>query len=159
MDESIEEACSVAFSSPLGQMIAVGTDRALHFLGFEDGLVSSCSFKKGCSVTTDQIQEELKRYFEGRLERFQTPLRFVGTSFQKLVWRYLFCIPIGETISYQALASLIENPLAHRAVANACGRNPFVIVVPCHRVVSKNGIGGYSAGLYRKKWLLAHDKR
>ena len=141
-------------------MIAAGTDCALHFLGFEDALTEPFVFKKGHSVITDQIQEEIEKYFEWRLDVFQTPLQLQGPPFQTCVWENLFRIPKGKTVSYSELAALAGRPLAHRAAASSCAANRFVIVIPCHRVITKDGkLGGYSAGLHRKKWLLDHERR
>ena len=83
-----------------------------------------------------------------------------GTAFQVSVWRTLLKIPKGQTISYAELARRIGKPKAYRAVANACGKNPLPVIIPCHRVIASNGgLGGYSAGpLSRKAALLAQEK-
>ena len=84
----------------------------------------------------------------------------IGTKFQKLVWKEISKIPIGKVITYQDLAFKINRPMSVRAVANACGKNPFVPEIPCHRVLRKDGgLGGYSAkgGIERKKYLLVKE--
>ena len=116
------------------------------------------AFSEGSSPIF-QIRAELKQYFEGTLQIFTTPLALQGTPFQVDVWKVLQEIPFGATKSYQEVAVLIENPLACRAVGLANGKNPFALIIPCHRVVNANGlIGGYSSGIKRKKWLLQHEK-
>ncbi|GMQ49323.1 methylated-DNA--[protein]-cysteine S-methyltransferase [Vibrio sp. 10N] len=98
---------------------------------------------------------ELKQYFAGERQTFTLPLAPVGTEFQRKVWQALCAIPYGEAISYQELANRIGNPKAVRAVGTANGKNPLSIVVPCHRVVGKNGkLSGYAGGVERKLRLL-----
>ena len=86
----------------------------------------------------------------------------LGTDFQKQVWEYLKTIPRGQTRTYQQIAQAIGKPKAARAVANACGKNPYPVIIPCHRVVRSDGsLGGYSAlgGIERKKQLLESEQR
>ena len=83
-----------------------------------------------------------------------------GTKFQKRVWKELLKIPFGETRSYKEIAISIGNPNSYRAVANACGKNPYPVTIPCHRAIKSNGsIGGYSAkgGIKRKRMLLVNE--
>lgn len=96
-------------------------------------------------------------YFMGELQAFDLPLDIsLGTEFQQQVWRALQDIPYGETISYATLAKEIGNPKGYRAVAQANGRNPFSIIIPCHRVIASDGkLGGYTGGLDNKEYLLA----
>ena len=99
--------------------------------------------------------DELRRYFEGELRRFETPLDLRGTAFQQKVWAALLTIPYGETRSYGEQARIIGEPSAVRAVARATGDNRIAIVIPCHRVVGADGsLTGYGGGLWRKRWLL-----
>lgn len=105
-----------------------------------------------------QAIEQLDAYFAGQLQDFDLPLEPSGTAFQKQVWRALRQIPYGQTTSYKAIAEAVGAPRAVRAVGSANGRNPLPVVVPCHRVVGANGkLTGYSGGLGRKEWLLAHE--
>jgi len=103
-----------------------------------------------------QVARELEAYFSGSLRRFTVPLDLsAGTGFQRRVWRELLTIPYGETRSYQWLARAAGQPLGARAVGNANGKNPVYIIVPCHRVVLKNGgLGGYASGPDIKQALL-----
>ncbi len=105
------------------------------------------------------VQHELAEYFSGKRVNFDVTVEPDGTIFQKQVWEEMSKIPFGETATYADIAKRIDRPEAWRAVANACGANPIVIIIPCHRVVGSYGkLGGYSGGLERKQWLLAHEQ-
>ncbi len=98
---------------------------------------------------------ELELYFGGRLKRFKTVIDVSeGTPFQTAVWKKLLDIPYGEVITYKELAENLGRPGSARAVGNAVGANPIPIVIPCHRVLAANGLGGYSSGVAIKKELL-----
>ncbi|GAL37931.1 methylated-DNA-protein-cysteine methyltransferase [Vibrio maritimus] len=102
-----------------------------------------------------QAENELREYFAGERQAFTLPLAAIGTEFQRKVWKALCEIPYGEAISYQELAHRVGNPKAVRAVGTANGKNPLSIVVPCHRVVGKDGkLSGYAGGVERKLRLL-----
>ncbi len=102
-----------------------------------------------------EAREQLAAYFAGRLRRFDLPLAPQGTPFQLRVWRALQDIPYGRTCSYAELAAAVGSPRACRAVGQANGRNPLMIVIPCHRVIAAGGgLGGYSGGLDIKRFLL-----
>jgi methylated-DNA-[protein]-cysteine S-methyltransferase len=103
---------------------------------------------------------QLAEYFAGDRRVFELPLAHAGTQFQQLVWRALVAIPFGETRSYGEIARAIGRPAASRAVGAANGKNPFAIVVPCHRVIGASGeLTGYAGGMAAKRWLLAHEGR
>lgn len=102
-----------------------------------------------------QLSKELAEYFAGERDHFTLPLNPEGTEFQKEVWKTLLSIPYGKTISYAEEAQKFGNPKAIRAVANANGRNPIAILIPCHRVIATGGgLGGYSGGIEKKEFLL-----
>lgn len=103
----------------------------------------------------------LSAYFDGTPAALHdVPLDLLGTVFQKRVWDALIRIPAGRSWSYKRLAAEIGQPSAYRAVANANGKNPIPLFVPCHRVIAADGsLGGFSAGLHRKDWLLNHETR
>lgn len=161
--------------TPLGPMMAIGDNEALYLLEFTDRKHIDAQINrvakhtkrpiiaataKTSSAAIKSIKTELKSYFSGELKTFQTPRMMTGTDFQKEVWSALCDIPYGETIAYADLAVNIGNEKATRAVASANGRNGFAIIIPCHRVISKNGgLGGYAGGLSRKSWLLDHEAR
>ncbi len=103
--------------------------------------------------------EQLKRYFHGQVKLFNVPIDFHGTDFQKKVWKTLINIPFGKTISYSDFAEKLGKPNAIRAAAAAIGKNPILIAVPCHRVISKSGaLTGYRGGLPMKADLLALEE-
>jgi len=157
--------------TPLGPMIAIADEKALYLLEFVDrrGLEreverlrkkTKSAIIPGHTQPISSIENELKKYFEGILIEFKTPVFFLGSPFQKRVWEELKKIPSGETRSYSEIATGIGQPTAFRAVANANGANQFAIIIPCHRVINTNGeLGGYGGGLTRKKWLINHEKQ
>lgn len=105
-----------------------------------------------------EAERQLTAYFGGESKKFELPLQRLGTSFQKLVWSVLDEIPFGEARTYQALADRIGGRAVARTVGNACASNPLLIIVPCHRVLAVNGLlTGYAGGIWRKRWLLAHE--
>lgn len=105
--------------------------------------------------SNSSASKQLKEYFAGRRKKFTVKVALEGTAFQTKVWRQLQKIPYGQTITYQELARRVGRPKAARAVGQACGANRFPIIIPCHRVVGKKGLGGYAGGLKRKRYLLA----
>ena len=103
--------------------------------------------------------QQLQEYFVGSRQIFDFPLNPVGTAFQQTVWRALCEVPFGTTWSYLALSRRLGDEKAIRAVASANGRNPLWIVVPCHRIIGSDGsLTGYAGGLWRKQWLLEHER-
>lgn len=154
----------------LGPMIAIADEQALYLLEFIDrrGLEreierlrrkTKSAVIPGSTPPIDSIERELRDYFEGKLTEFKTPVKLIGSPFQKKVWEQLREIPPGQTTSYGDIASAIGKPSAYRAVAQANGANQVAIVIPCHRVINSNGeLGGYGGGISRKQWLLDHEK-
>ena len=102
-----------------------------------------------------EAASQLDEYFAGERTEFDVQMELDGTGFQREVWSELSRIPYGETISYGELARRVGRPSAPRAVGQANGRNPIPVIVPCHRVLASNGIGGYGGGLTVKRQLLA----
>lgn len=152
--------------SPLGPLIAGASSNGICLLEFpepdrlEPQLATirrrlGCVIEQGDSPLLEDLQGELAAYFAGTLVTFTVPLVMRGTPFQERVWWELRRIPYGETRSYEQLARAIGAPGAPRAVGHANGMNPVAIVVPCHRVINKNGgLGGYGGQLWRKQSLL-----
>jgi methylated-DNA-[protein]-cysteine S-methyltransferase len=104
----------------------------------------------------DEARKQIERYLSGNRTEFDLPLELDGSDFQRHVWDYLLTIPWGQTRTYGEVAEAIGAPGAARAVGTACGKNPVLIVVPCHRVVGSDGrLGGYVGGKAVKEWLLA----
>lgn len=152
--------------SPLGPLVAGANSQGVCLLEFTERRMLETQFKTlrrlfavpivpGSNDHLKQLEDELKRYFAGTLKRFTVKLSYPGTPFQKTVWSKLLTIPYGETCSYQEMAKAVGTPKAVRAVGTANGKNRIAIVIPCHRVVNKNGnLGGYGGGLRRKEYLL-----
>jgi AraC family transcriptional regulator of adaptative response/methylated-DNA-[protein]-cysteine methyltransferase len=152
--------------TPLGPMIAIADQSQLHLLEFLDRKALPTEVKKlqrnssgslgfGRTKITDQIQEELTGFFEGRRAVFETPLALHGTPFTRDVWRELLKIPAGEIRSYSDVAKALGRPEAVRAVARANGANQIAVVIPCHRVMGADGsLTGYGGGLWRKQKLI-----
>jgi AraC family transcriptional regulator, regulatory protein of adaptative response / methylated-DNA-[protein]-cysteine methyltransferase len=157
--------------TPLGPLLALADDRQLYLLDFVDrkGLDKEILVLRkstnsvvipGENPLIRQVEKELKDYFSGASLHFSIPVSIGGSPFEQKVWTLLQTIPPGETWSYQRLARLLDNPQACRAVGNANGRNRLVLVVPCHRVVRADGsLGGYGGGVWRKRWLLEHERK
>lgn len=113
---------------------------------------------KKIPIHLQEAIHQLQDYFEGKRTQFDFKLNPQGTEFQQKVWHELQNIPFGKTMSYQELAIKLGDIKAIRAVANANGKNPLWIVVPCHRIIGSDGsLTGYAGGLWRKKWLLDHE--
>ncbi len=169
---SRETKCLLArwLDTPLGGMVAVADDQGLFLLEFVDrrGLETqiralrrrlACTILPGDNGHLAGIAEELSQYFEGNLTRFTIPLVLPGTPFQLDVWKRLTAIPFGATRSYSDLAEQIGCSGGQRAVGRANGENRIAILIPCHRVVRSDGtLCGYGGGLWRKKWLLDHER-
>lgn len=107
-----------------------------------------------------EAYKQINDYFAGKRSTFDLPISCTGTPFQQRVWKELQTIPYGETRSYEAIAAGIGNPKAVRAVGQANNKNPIMIIVPCHRVIHKNGdMGGFGCGTEVKRYLLDLEKR
>lgn len=111
--------------------------------------------KKKSTKLAEQAMKQITEYKDGKRKKFDLPLKFEGTDFQVKVWKNLAKIPFAKTVSYQDLANKAGSPKGFRAVGSACGKNPLLIVVPCHRVLPKSGgLGGFAGGLWLKEELL-----
>jgi AraC family transcriptional regulator of adaptative response/methylated-DNA-[protein]-cysteine methyltransferase len=152
--------------SPLGPLVAGATADGVCLLEFTDRRMLEAQFATvrklmgsplvpGTNEHLERLKDELQRYFAGSLRRFTVPLAYPGTPFQRQVWDELLAIPYGQTRSYQQLAAAVGQPTAVRAVGRANGLNRIAVVIPCHRVINKDGgLGGYGGGLRRKEFLL-----
>lgn len=117
--------------------------------------VTGATYKEENDPTLEITCQQLNEYFQFKRNQFDLPIKLVGTEFQKQVWSGLIKIPYGKTCSYLELADKVSNIKAVRAVANANGANAISIIIPCHRVIGKNGsLGGYAGGLPTKRKLL-----
>lgn len=123
-----------------------------RFIDFKKNLNEKVLVEGG---RAEESAKELGLYLDGGLKHFKSnPVVLLGTPFQVLVWKGLMQIPYGRLVSYSELANRIGRPNSARAAGNAVGANPIPIIVPCHRVVSSRGLGGYSSGIEIKKMLL-----
>ena len=137
------------FKSPIGIMEII----------FDKDSVSEINFvKKKLRNESNKVIKQLSKYFSGVKKEFDVKLKLDGTKFQKRVWQQLLKIPYGKTATYSYVAKAIKKPKAVRAVANAIAANKIPIIIPCHRVVGKKGLGGFSCGVWRKKYLLELEK-
>lgn len=153
MDETIYE-------SPIGKLLIVTGGLGLAEVSFVDSLERSPGVSEGGAPFSEECRRQLDEYFAGRRYTFDLRLDLKGTEFQLSVWQALLTIPYGVTRSYGEMAAQIGKPKASRAVGGANHRNPVSIVVPCHRVVgSDGGLTGYGGGLWRKEWLIAHERK
>jgi AraC family transcriptional regulator of adaptative response/methylated-DNA-[protein]-cysteine methyltransferase len=164
--------CLVAgeIATPLRPMLAVSSERGICLLEFLDRRAIATELRDlrrrfGVSIVPgsgehlDRLRTELAEYFGGVRRRFEVPLDLGGTAFQGRVWSRLQRIPFGDTVSYARVARDVGKTEAVRAVGHANGKNPVAIVVPCHRVVRSDGsLCGYGGGLWRKRWLLQHER-
>ncbi len=126
-----------------------------HLTRLERRFSSATTPLTGSLPIFNLLRQELDEYFTGQRLAFDLPLLYPGTSFQQSVWDALRAIPYGETRTYAEMAAQLNHPQAARAVGAANGRNPLSILIPCHRLIRKNGgLGGYGGGLWRKQRLL-----
>ena len=150
----------------LGILIVAETHRGICSLSIGDHegeLVDNLyrEFPRAEITRSESVNSRIKAvldYFDGQL--LNLPVDVQGTEFQKRVWSAIRKIPYGETLSYDSIAEMIGAPRSYRAVANACAANPVPLIVPCHRVVRKNGdLGGYGLGIARKEFLLEMERK
>ena len=140
-------------NSPIGLIEITATDTELVSVLFVDEKQQS---KKNEII--NHFLHEIDAYFKGDLKQFTMP-PMNGTAFQSDVWNELIHIPYGDRISYSEIAHRIQKQKAVRAVGTAIGKNKLALIVPCHRVVGKNGaLSGFAWGSWRKEWLLEHEK-
>jgi O-6-methylguanine DNA methyltransferase len=157
------DACTytASYRSEIGRLALTASEDALW----------SCTFveeKENSIFTAESPQHpllsccltQLHAYFTGQLQNFSVPLDPHGSLFATQVWAQLLKIPYAQTVSYKDLATALGRPNAARAVGQANHRNPIAILIPCHRVIGHHGEwGGYGGGVWRKEWLVAHEKR
>lgn len=157
---------STRLTSPVGSLLAAASDEGLYLLEFVDDDLEPAGLRAirrwfdadpvpGSNRHLERLTVELDEYFAGRRREFTVPVVLRGTPFQERVWQGLLTIPYGATRSYQDQAVHLGNPRALRAVAQANGDNRIAVIVPCHRVIGKDGrLTGYGGGLWRKRFLL-----
>ncbi|MDR7071422.1 methylated-DNA--[protein]-cysteine S-methyltransferase [Fictibacillus barbaricus] len=146
------------YDSPIGTLALVSNDDAVISIMFNDQN-EDVSVPEVVPQVLRNCYEQIHEYFKGKRQEFTFPYLLKGTPFQEMVWNALIDISYGQTVSYQDIANVIKNEKAIRAVGNANGKNKLSIVIPCHRIIGSNGkLTGYAGGLWRKEWLLKHEK-
>jgi methylated-DNA-[protein]-cysteine S-methyltransferase len=143
--------------SPLGELILVAADETLSGVYFPGHWTKPDpeTFGERSEHRFEQVEEQLAEYFAGRRTSFELATSATGNAFQRRVWDLIDRIPYGQTTTYGQIASALGNPTLARKVGNAVGHNPLSVIVPCHRVVSKDGkLTGYAGALRRKRFLL-----
>ncbi|HPX76303.1 MAG TPA: methylated-DNA--[protein]-cysteine S-methyltransferase [Bacteroidales bacterium] len=150
------------FETPLGMMIAIASETELKLFKFHDDKniekeLQKLNFEKTEADLEifENLKIQIKEYFEGKRKNFDIKLNPFGSDFQIKTWKAIQEISYDTTSTYKELARKISSEKAARALANACGQNKIVIIIPCHRVIGSNQkLGGYSAGIWRKEFLL-----
>lgn len=147
------------YKSPIGVLEILGTDEAICSIMFSEREKIVYEMQEDTPKVLVSCFNQIDEYFKGKRCDFTFPYIFNGTDFQKTVWNALTKIPYGETGSYKDIADSIGNEKAIRAVGSANGKNKLSIVIPCHRIIGSNGqLTGYAGGLWRKEWLLQHER-
>lgn len=158
------------FTTTLGPMFVCATERGVCLLEFTDRKMLETEFcdlqrllnariVSGENDHTRQTEREIGEYFSGTRHQFDLTLDAPGSDFQRAVWQGISAVPYGQTSHYQAISAQLGKPNAVRAVAAANGANRIAIVVPCHRIIGKDGgLTGYGGGLSRKEWLIEHER-
>ena len=147
------------YDSPVGILEISGTAEAIYELNFTDKKQIENTLNESHPAILHQYSSQLDEYFQGKRKNFTIPYVLEGTDFQKKVWHALTEIPYGKTGSYQDIAIAVNSEKAVRAVGSANGKNKISIIIPCHRIIGANGkLTGYGGGLWRKEWLLKHEK-
>ena len=144
---------------PIGIAKITGDNNGIQTVSIiDDDVISSDKLHMDTPKCLQECVSQLKEYFEGKRASFNLIVNPKGTSFQVKVWKELLKIPYGKTTSYLEQSRALGEVKALRAIASANGKNPLWIIIPCHRVIGSDGaLTGYAGGIWRKKWLLAHE--
>jgi methylated-DNA-[protein]-cysteine S-methyltransferase len=145
----------VNLDSPIGPLRVCAVAGAVTAVEF----VASTGKAQQPDAVAVEAARQLAEYFDGRRRKFDLPLAPQGTVFQQAVWQQMLAVPHGSVTTYGLIAAAIGRPRAARAVGLASGCNPITLLIPCHRVIGSNGrLTGYGSGLWRKEWLLKHER-
>lgn len=155
VNKESEKVFRCYYESPIGLLLLLASPFQLEYIQFVED-------RKHQEVINEVLQKtilQLDDYFSGKRIKFDLPLNVVGTDFQNKVWDALRKINYGQTVTYKIIAEKINHSKAYRAVGHANNKNQLPIIIPCHRVIgSKGRLTGYAGGLWRKQWLLEHEK-
>ena len=148
----------ITFDAPFGQILLHADELGVQGINLFPEI---SDIDNHSSATLQQLKLQLEAYFANAQHQWKIPLPTKGTAFQQKVWRYMQAIPVGETRSYGEVAKALNS--SAQAVGNACRANHFPIVIPCHRIVSKLGLGGFAGqtsgdSINVKRWLLDHER-
>lgn len=148
------KSCSI--DTPLGIAVIIGDDKGISKITIQENPTETSNDIPECLL---DCVTQLKEYFNTKRTTFSLKINPEGTDFQKKVWEELVNVPYGKTTSYLKQAIAFGDEKAIRAIASANGKNPLWIVLPCHRIIGSDGsLTGYAGGLWRKEWLLNHEK-
>jgi methylated-DNA-[protein]-cysteine S-methyltransferase len=150
------------YHSPIGKIKITSDENCINELVFvdEDALIDTLSYEENVPAIIHNCVDELIEYFAGKRKEFTVPINQEGTDFQQRVWKELYELPFGKTMSYADLAKKLGDPKVIRAAASANGKNKIAIIVPCHRIIGTDqSLVGYAWGKARKRWLLQHEFR
>lgn len=155
----MQETQTTYHKTPIGIAKIIGDENGIQSISVKDNDTIADSILK--QPTPDCLQNcvaQLEEYFKGERLNFDLTLNPKGTDFQLKVWKELLNIPYGKTRTYLQQSKTLGDVKAIRAVASANGKNPLWIIIPCHRIIGSDGsLTGYAGGIWRKKWLLAHE--
>lgn len=156
----MEKIFTAYFNSPIGLIKFMGNEKGILTLDFIDKANESADSEQELLPSCmNECRQQLSEYFEGKRKMFDLQLVINGTAFQQKVWNRLIDIPYGKTLSYKDIAEQSGNIKAVRAVGNANNKNKIAVVIPCHRVIGSNkSLTGYAGGLWRKEWLINHER-
>ena len=152
----------ISIPTPLGHLFATATENTLTGLYFDGQkyFPEKLPTPTAANALLKKLQQEIEEYFAGERTQFSAGLQPHGTPFQQCVWNALLKIPSGKTLTYGEIAAQLGQPTATRAVASAIGRNPISVLIPCHRVIGKDGsLTGYAGGVERKAALLRLEQQ
>ncbi len=157
------ETTYTLLATPIGELLVAGTESAVTQVRYDADafLAQRCELQQAqAGSVVANAANDIRAFLHGESERVNVALELDGTGLQKAVWAELQRIPYGTTTSYSAIAQRLGRPAAFRAVANACGKNPVPVIIPCHRVLHKDGsVSGFAWGVEVKKTLLALEAR
>lgn len=146
-----------AMDSPIGVLKLSSDERYLKSISFNAEFIE---VEFDIPEILIVAQKQLEQYFSGCRQKFDLPIDPEGTAFQRCVWETVAAVGYGSTKSYVGIAREVKSENSSRAVGMANGRNPLPIIIPCHRIIGRNGkLTGYAGGLERKKWLLLHEQQ
>ena len=145
------------YHSPVGWLELSATDKGISEISFKNSEPEPYPTGHLHSILSETIRQ-LEGYFTNKQTQFTIPLDLHGSDFEVEVWNQLPTIPFGQTVTYGDFSKRLNNPKAIRAIGSTIGRNPVVIIVPCHRIIGANGrMVGFGGGIWRKEWLLKHE--